>query len=105
MSVPALDVLRKARVSIAASLIAVKPHLDAPYPDDPRWTPWTRFIERELQRVDEMKPALDDLEALAEAVDAYCGTSHAQCPPDDGFGGCSFQPMSAALARVKGETA
>ena len=42
------------RREIIASLIAVKPHLDAPYPDDPRWTPWTRFVERTLARVDEL---------------------------------------------------
>jgi hypothetical protein len=45
---------RNLRREIAASLIAVKPHLDKPYPDDPRWTPWTRFIERTLERVDEL---------------------------------------------------
>lgn len=42
------------RREIVASLIAVKPHLDKPYPDDPRWTPWTRFVERTLARVDEL---------------------------------------------------
>ena len=45
---------RRLRRSIAASLIAVKGHLDTPYPDDPRWTPWTRFIERTLRQVDEL---------------------------------------------------
>jgi hypothetical protein len=42
------------RRDILASLIAVKPHLDVPYRDDPRWTPWTRFVERTLDRVDEL---------------------------------------------------
>lgn len=42
------------RRDILASLIAVKSHLDQPYLDDPRWTPWTRFIERTLGRVDEL---------------------------------------------------
>ena len=28
------------------ALLTVKPSLDAPYPDDPRWTPWTRWGER-----------------------------------------------------------
>lgn len=45
---------RELRRDIIASLIAVKGHLDQPYPDDPRWTPWTRFIERTLRKVDEL---------------------------------------------------
>lgn len=32
-------------------LMAIKPFLDKPYPDDPRWTPWTRFVEWELERL------------------------------------------------------
>jgi hypothetical protein len=42
------------RRDILASLIAVKGSLDQPYPDDPRWSPWTRFVERTLDRVDEL---------------------------------------------------
>lgn len=45
---------KRLRREIIASLIAVKGHLDTPYPDDPRWTPWTRFIERTIDRVDEL---------------------------------------------------
>lgn len=26
--------------------ITVKSHLDKPYPDDERWSPWTRWVER-----------------------------------------------------------
>ena len=64
---------RRLRREIAASLIAVKPHLDKPYPDDPRWTPWTRFIERTLERVDELaKPAgadcPDELQRRADEI-------------------------------------
>jgi hypothetical protein len=43
---------------VRASLIAVKGHLDTPYPDDSRWTPWTRFVELPLQRMDEAVRAL-----------------------------------------------
>ena len=42
-----------ARRGIISALIAVKGHLDQPYPDDDRWTPWTRFVEPALQRLDE----------------------------------------------------
>lgn len=30
--------------------IVVKPTLDVPYKDDPRWTPWTRFVEQPSRR-------------------------------------------------------
>jgi hypothetical protein len=39
---------RKAANKLWAGLMAVKPLLDHPYPDDPRWTPWTRFVEDRL---------------------------------------------------------
>lgn len=42
---------------MTAALIAVDSRLTEPYPDDPRWTPWTRFIE----------PALRELRAAADA--------------------------------------
>jgi hypothetical protein len=29
----------------AKMAITVKPNLDKPYPDDPRWSPWTRWVE------------------------------------------------------------
>lgn len=32
------------RASIAA--LTVKPSLDKPYSDDPRWTPWSRWMDR-----------------------------------------------------------
>lgn len=52
-----------ARRGIIASCIAVKGKLDQPYPDDERWTPWTRFIEPALRRLDEAEKDLR--EALA----------------------------------------
>lgn len=30
--------------ALEAGLIAVSNHLDKPFTDDPRWTPWSRFI-------------------------------------------------------------
>ena len=52
--------VRDLRRGIIADLIAVKGHLDTPYPDDPRWTPWTRFIERTLRRVDDLAGIAQD---------------------------------------------
>ena len=40
------------RRSIIADLLAVRGHLTTPYVDDPRWTPWSRFVERVLLNVD-----------------------------------------------------
>lgn len=31
---------------ISKACLVVKPTLDHPYRDDPRWTPWTRFVDR-----------------------------------------------------------
>ena len=59
--------VREAHRDVVASLIAVKGHLDTPYPDDPRWTPWTRFVERSLKRLDESKQEITALLAQAEA--------------------------------------
>lgn len=36
---------------LTAALIAVDSLLTKPYPDDPRWTPWTRFVEPALREV------------------------------------------------------
>lgn len=42
---------------LTSALIAVEHNLDKPYPDDPRWTPWTRWVE----------PALKAVRALADS--------------------------------------
>lgn len=42
------DLLRQAAdalVEVGKKSIVVKPTLNKPYPDDPTWTPWTRFLE------------------------------------------------------------
>jgi hypothetical protein len=33
-----------ALVEVGKKALVVKPSLDKPYPDDARWTPWTRFL-------------------------------------------------------------
>ncbi len=32
--------------AIGKACIVVQPTLDVPYPDDPRWTPWTRWVAK-----------------------------------------------------------
>jgi hypothetical protein len=39
----------------AKAALAVKPALDEPYKDDPRWTPWTRWVEQPSSRAHELK--------------------------------------------------
>lgn len=51
---PQAERVAELRRGVLASLIAVKGHLDTPYPDDPRWTPWTRFVERAMRQVEEL---------------------------------------------------
>jgi len=86
--------VRRYRREIASALIAVKWHLDTPYPDSPEWTPWTRFVERALRKVDEIPALADDLvgqlaqaerekAALREALQQIADTGrHRQKPPD-----------------------
>lgn len=41
------DLLRQAAdalVEVGKKALVVKPTLDKPYPDQPEWTPWTRFL-------------------------------------------------------------
>jgi hypothetical protein len=44
--VEALEVAEKALHANKAAWLTLAPALSTPYPDDPRWTPWTRFGER-----------------------------------------------------------
>lgn len=54
------DEIKEAWTDLVTGLIAVSPHLSQPYPDDARWTPWTRFVEHEIGRMDEaVKRALE----------------------------------------------
>jgi hypothetical protein len=47
---------------VLADIIAIKPHLTTPYPDDPRWTPWSRFAERALRTVENVRDALKGMD-------------------------------------------
>lgn len=44
-----LDLVYKKFKKLHAGLFGVKFYLDKPFPDDDRWTPWTRFIEPYLK--------------------------------------------------------
>mgnify|MGYP000439278058 CR=1 FL=1 len=44
--------LRDAVKKVQFGVFAVMPYIDKPYPDDPRWTPYTRFIEDRLKHVE-----------------------------------------------------
>ncbi len=75
----ALDRARQAQRRLNSALIAVSSRLEQPYPDDPRWTPWTRFVKpavTELGEALQPRPAatvraqtLDELRERAEADD------------------------------------
>jgi hypothetical protein len=49
----ARELLEEKYKKLAAGIFAVKPYLDKPYPDDPRWTPYTRFIEPRMKMMHE----------------------------------------------------
>jgi hypothetical protein len=57
------------RRQIIGAFMAVKGYLDTPYPDDPRWTPWTRFVERALTRVDDLPDVARELCQRAEQAE------------------------------------
>lgn len=48
----AIKALRNAKVN------AIAHYSNEPYPDDPRWSPWTRFGHRVVQRCDYSEKAL-----------------------------------------------
>lgn len=59
----AIERARLARRRLTSALIAVEPLLAKPYPDDPRWTPWTRFVGPALKELSDALragPATDD---------------------------------------------
>jgi hypothetical protein len=51
-----LDLVRQKYSKLWAGLVTVQPVLNQPYPDDPRWTPWTRFV---APRMEMLLAALD----------------------------------------------
>jgi hypothetical protein len=44
----------KALMDCAKAALTVKPMLDKPYPDDPRWSPWTRWVEPRARRAHDL---------------------------------------------------
>lgn len=44
--VEALRACQKSIGDLRTAFIVVEGCLDKPYPDDPRWSPWTRFVQR-----------------------------------------------------------
>lgn len=75
--------LRKATTRLTSGLMAVKPKLDEPYPDDPRWTPWTRFVEDRLLRVRESAVRRDQLPQALEEIRDRCITAPEKRAVDD----------------------
>lgn len=67
--------VRQARRRLTSALIAVEPLLTTPYPDDPRWTPWTRFVGPAL------KGLTDALRTGPDAVEAQPETQTADTDP------------------------
>lgn len=50
------EAMREAKKALRANVITwivLEGALGTPYPDDPRWTPWTRFGERAFRRAGE----------------------------------------------------
>lgn len=41
----------EAAKGVEIALIAVAPTLEKPFDDDPRWSPWTRFVEPKLDKL------------------------------------------------------
>lgn len=59
-----IDKVDRALTKCITTSIALSDRLDDPYPDDPRWTPWTRFAKPAADR------ALDARKALRSYSDA-----------------------------------
>jgi len=81
-----IERVRSARRRINSALIAVEPLLTTPYPDDPRWTPWTRFVG----------PALKELTDALRAAPTPAAVSAAVTPPTNPTHGLSV-PHADAL--------
>lgn len=63
--VEALRVAEEALRVNTTTWLALEPALGTPYPDDPRWTPWTRFGERAGRK------ATNALTTVRDALAAY----------------------------------
>jgi hypothetical protein len=47
-----LTLIRRQFSRLRAGLIVVEPLLTKPYPDDDRWTPWSRFVAPRLRMLE-----------------------------------------------------
>lgn len=63
-----LELLRRKYNRLNSGLLAIKPYLSEPYPDDQRWSPWTRFVEPRLKVMSKAFEGVDmgELAAMAE---------------------------------------
>ncbi|WP_439946482.1 hypothetical protein [Streptomyces sp. BBFR109] len=61
-----------------AGLMAIKPHLDKPFPDDPRWTPWSRFVHPRMVMLQQAFKGNDvgELEAMGDLSDRKAGDAN-----------------------------
>lgn len=68
------DLMSRAWRDLRADLITVRPYLNESYPDDDRWTPWTRFVGRGVDRMDEaVKASKAELARLTQALSEIAG--------------------------------
>ena len=75
---PLLDALEQAESALRENIttwITLEPALGTPYPDDQRWTPWTRFGERAFRAAGRAQDAVR--RALASGGDEAEGDSDA----------------------------
>jgi len=49
-----LEAAARALRSFCLRALTVRPSLDQPYRDDPRWSPWTRWVEPEARRAHDL---------------------------------------------------
>jgi hypothetical protein len=49
-----LEAAARALRSFCLRSLTVKPDLEQPYRDDPRWSPWTRWVEPEARRAHDL---------------------------------------------------
>lgn len=67
-----LDQVDRALTRTVTTALTISPLLDDPYPDDPRWTPYTRWV----------KPNADRVMAARDALRAATSTTRAQGEED-----------------------
>lgn len=92
------DIVKQAKDAkrrLHAAFIATMSHTDKPYPDDERWTPWTRFLRPAMDGVD---AAIDALLAEIERLQGSTGVQ-----PDEPAGGAVKRAEDFAAATTDEE--